>query len=41
MSKYRRPKNIPRLNLENLPDYVSSSEEEADDEAEQNNPKHG
>ena len=31
MSRYQRPDKVPKLDLGNLPEYVSSSEEEADE----------
>lgn len=33
MQRYRRPKIVPALNLNNLPDYESSSDEEEEQEA--------
>ena len=34
MQSYKRPHYIPELNLLNLPDYISSSDEEEEDEGE-------
>ena len=31
MQKYRRPGNVPALDLDNLPDYESSSDEEGEE----------
>ena len=43
MQSYRRPDYVPALNLQGLPDYVSSSDEEEEedenDEQEQKNNK--
>jgi len=37
MLPYRRPDRVPALKLEDLPDYVSTSDEEAEEEEEEGN----
>jgi len=31
MLAYKRPNNVPKLNLQDLPDYVSSSDEDGEE----------